>query len=634
MNFGPHHGPLGLFSAIFLSNGTPMLYRSGWPSIAVCIGAVLLTAAAYAQSPATPKLDLEAGPKPAAEPIVNSAMDDRLLYQLLIAELALTQGDPGTAYDWILDAARRTKDEQLFRRATDIALQSRAGEQALTATRAWRTARPESLDALRMQMQIFLALGRAEALPEPLRVLLTQTPAAERNGLIAALPRFLQRANSPLQIATLMEDALKPYRDAPDTRLATRVTLGRAWMQASDGDRALVLARDAQSLEPQAPGPALLALELMATRPAAEALVQDYLARPGSEPALRQAYVRTLTGLQRYADAIKQLETAVRQQPDAAPPYLSLGALHIELKHYKEGEAALQKYLQLLPTSTASGPNTSEPGAGDDDDDNNDASAQDNNSGQVQAWLMLAQAAEQRADYKAAESWLAKVEDPQRALDVQTRRAAILARQGKLAQARELIRATPERKPEDARTKLLAEATVLRENKRWKDAYDVLAGANTRFKDDADLLYEQAMLADKLERHADMEGLLKRVIVLKPESPHAHNALGYSLADRNTRLPEAKQLITRALELSPGDPFITDSLAWVEFRLGQRDEALRLLRQAYAARPDTEIGAHLGEVLWSLGQKDEARRIWREAKTRDAANDVLRDTLTRLRADL
>ena len=131
-----------------------------------------------------------------------------------------------------------------------------------------------------------------------------------------------------------------------------------------------------------------------------------------------------------------------------------------------------------------------------------------------------------------------------------------------------------------------------------------------------------------------MERLLRRVIALKPDHPHAHNALGYSLADRGLRLPEARALIQRALELSPGDPFITDSLGWVEFRLGNRDEAARLLRQAYAARPDTEIGAHLGEVLWSAGQHDEARRVWREVKTRDQANEVLRETLARLRVSL
>jgi Flp pilus assembly protein TadD len=133
---------------------------------------------------------------------------------------------------------------------------------------------------------------------------------------------------------------------------------------------------------------------------------------------------------------------------------------------------------------------------------------------------------------------------------------------------------------------------------------------------------------------AEMETLLRRVIALKPDDAHAHNALGYSLADRGQRLPEARQLIERALQLAPGDPFITDSLGWVEFRLGNKDAALRLLRQAYASRPDTEIGAHLGEVLWALGQRDEARRIWLESKGRDAANEVLRETLARLRVDL
>jgi tetratricopeptide (TPR) repeat protein len=585
----------------------------------------------------------------AAPPIANSAMDDTLMYQLLVAELALTQGDPGTAYDWILDAARRTRDEQLFRRATDIALQARAGEQALTATRAWRSTLPASLDALRLQMQILLVLGRPEALPEPLRVLLEQTPAADRSGLISALPRFLQRANNPAQIAGLMEEALKPYRDNPATRLAVRVALGRAWLQAKEADRALALIREARLLEPQAPGPALLALELMPARPAAEALVQGYLRQSGADPAavqaIRQAYVRVLTQTQRYAQAVTELQTTTQEQPTLAQPYLSLGALHLELKQPALAETALLRYLQLAPAPSpvADSKPTPEPdeaealSGGETDgesanDDEGDTVSPKN--GLYQAWLMLAQTAEQRRDYPAAEAWLAKVDDPKRALDVQTRRATLLARQGQMAAARELIRRTPERNADDARAKLVAEVSVLRETKSWAEAHDVMATANQRFTADADLLYEQAMLAEKLDRLADMEALLRRVITLKPNSPHAHNALGYSLADRKVRLPEAKLLVQRALELAPGDPFITDSMAWVEFRMGQPQEALRLLKEAYAARPDTEIAAHLGEVLWSLGQKDEARRVWREAKARDASNDVLRETLTRLRADL
>jgi Flp pilus assembly protein TadD len=162
----------------------------------------------------------------------------------------------------------------------------------------------------------------------------------------------------------------------------------------------------------------------------------------------------------------------------------------------------------------------------------------------------------------------------------------------------------------------------------------VLAEASKRFPEDVDLLYERSMTAEKLNQVDEMERLLRQVIALKPDHHHAYNALGYSLAERNLRLPEAKSLIQKALELSPGEPFITDSLGWVEFRLGNRDEALRLLRGAYQSRPDPEIAAHLGEVLWVAGQKDEARRVLREARSRDATNDVLREVLARLRVDL
>ena len=142
------------------------------------------------------------------------------------------------------------------------------------------------------------------------------------------------------------------------------------------------------------------------------------------------------------------------------------------------------------------------------------------------------------------------------------------------------------------------------------------------------------MMAEKLDRLADMEQLLRRVIALKPQQAQAYNALGYSLADRNQRLSEARQLIAKAVELAPGDPFLLDSLGWVEYRLGSSEQALRWLRQAYRARPDAEIAAHLGEVLWVAGERDEARRVWAEARARDAGNDVLKETLARLKVEL
>ena len=563
-----------------------------------------------------------------------SPLDAPLFYQILVGEIELRQGEPGAAFEVILDAARRTRDDGLFRRAVDIALQGRAGEQALAASRAWRVARPESPDALRLQLQVLLALNRPAEIAEPLKALLSFTPAAERGALIAVLPRFLQRSSDPRVVTLAIEEALKPYASAPATRNAVLVARARAWMHAADGNRALALAQEAHAQEPTSSGPVLLALDLMALNPAAERIVTDHLARPGAEPTLRLAYVRALTAAQRLADAVAQLEQFTRERPDEPAAYLTLGALQLELKQPNGSETALQRYVELIqkaPAGTMVAANTAK---ADNDNDNDDDGAPRPDAGLVQAWLMLAQAAEQRGDFKAAESWLGRVEDPQRALEVQTRRASMLARQGKLVQARELIRMTPERGPQDARAKLVAEASVLRDVKRWGDAFEVLSSATQRFADDSDLLYEQAMMAEKLGRLDDMERLLRRAIEIKPENPHAHNALGYSLADRGLRLPEARALIQRALELAPGDPFITDSLGWVEFRMGNLSDALRLLRQAYAARPDIEIGTHLGEVLWALGQHDDARKVWREVKTRDQTNEVLRDTLARLRIDL
>ena len=153
-------------------------------------------AAARAASPAAPR---RRSPRPpiAAEPaaqVENSTLDAPLFYQLLIGEIELRDGQAGTAYQLMLDAARRTKDEQLFRRATEIALQARAGDQALAAAVAWRQALPESQDALRYQIQLLVALNRVADVDEPLALLLRQTPRPALPALIDALPRFLARA--------------------------------------------------------------------------------------------------------------------------------------------------------------------------------------------------------------------------------------------------------------------------------------------------------------------------------------------------------------------------------------------------------------------------------------------------------
>lgn len=574
---------------------------------------------------------------PAAPAEPTSRLDALLFYQLLIGEMQLRQGQPGAAYSLILDAARRTRDEQLFRRAVEIALQGRAGDEALAAARSWQSTLPASTEALRTQLQILGAMNRLPEAADPLGRLLGLTPEAQRPGLIGSLPRFFGRSSDRRAVALVLERVLQPYLSASPTRAVARAALGSAWLAAGDRAQALALARRAARDDPASPSAALLALELAGRDTEAEGLVRTYLQRPDASPGVRLAYARLLWEGGRAGPAVEQLEQATRQQPDYAPAFLMLGALELELKHLQAAEAALTRYVELArrpapapAAGSASASGRAAAQADDDDDDTDDPAT----TGLQQAWLMLAKVAEQRGDFAGSESYLARVSGTERALEVQTRRAAMAARQGRIVEAREMLRQVPERGPGDARAKLVAEAQVLRDVKSWQAAYEVLEAATQRWPEDTDLLYELSMVAEKLDRMEDMERLLRRVMVLKPDSQHAYNALGYSLADRGLRLPEARELIRKALELAPGDPFITDSLGWVEFRLGNHAEALRLLRQAYAARPDTEIAAHLGEVLWVTGQRDEAVRVWREGRQRDATNEVLRETLARLKPPL
>lgn len=623
-------------------------FRRARRTLAWAAGLMMSAGAAVSAPPpatgASPRPSTAAAASPAAAPAnPASSLNAPLFYQLLIGEMQIGEGDPRAAYELILDAARRTGDESLYRRATEIALQSRAGDQALTAIRAWRTAHPRSVEAQRNLAQLLIALNRPAEAVEPLRALIALAPAADQAELIGLVPRFFGNVQDTRAAAGWVEQTVQPWLETPATRVAARVAMARAWLAARDEARALQLAQQAHALDARAEGPALVAVELLNGRADAEPIVKRHLAARPQSLAVQLGYARSLATAQRYVEAIAQLEAITRDQPALAAPWLTLGALHLELRHPVEATAALKRYLDAQTGPTTDTP----PPAGDRAsapplpadaapalERLAEADAQGRSEGRTTAYLLLAQAAEMDQRFTDAETWLQKIENPGSALEVQARRASLLARQGQLDAARELIRRAPEREPQDRRAKLLAEAQLLRDLKQWPQAMSVMQQAVQAFPDDVDLLYEQSMVAEKLGRLDEMERLLRRVIALKPDHHHAYNALGYTLADRNIRLPEARELIRRALELAPGEPFITDSLGWVEFRLGNGAEALRLLRQAYAARPDVEIGAHLGEVLWAQGQQDEARRVWRESRQRDAANEVLRETLRRLQVEL
>lgn len=574
--------------------------------------AVLALVAAATAAPAQP-----AGDAPAAAadtpPPENSQIDAQLFYQLLLGELNTRAGEVEAGFAITLDAARKTHDEKLYQRATDIALQARSGEAALQAARAWKQDVPASREANRYVLQILIALNRVGETGEPLRAEMSMVPLSERSLAISAIPRLYTRTSDTRLAASVVEQALSDAMTNPATGPAAWVTVGRMRLRAGDTAGALDAAQRGYELEPSAEGPALLALELMdAKAPQAEKIVKGFLASK-PVPEVRMAYVRALLESQRYAEALQQVRIITAEKPDLAEAWLVQGTLLAQDNKIPAAETALQRYVTLVQSQPQ---------------------PEERSRGMTQAYLTLSQLAERRKDFAAAESWLGKIENPQELTSVQSRRASILARQGKLEEARALLRNLPERTPADARMKLMAEVQLLRDNKQYQSAYDLLGQAYAKDPKDSELLYDQAMLAEKSGNFAEMERLLRQLMADKPDYHQAYNALGYSFADRNERLAEAKDLIKKALEYAPDDPFINDSLGWVEFRLGNKDEALRILEAAYKSRPDAEIGAHLGEVLWSLGQRDRALAVWKEAAQIDDGSEGLQETLKRLRVKL
>ena len=556
--------------------------------------------------------------KAAQEAAPSSALNSALFYQLLIGEITTQSGEPSAGFALMLDAARKTKDAQLYQRATEIALQSRSGDAALQAAQAWTQEMPESREANRYVLQILIALGRITETAEPLKTELRLAPEIERLSVLASIPQAYARATDKTAAGTVVEEALASYLNNqanPGAASAAWTTVSRMRLAAGNSRGALEAAQRGQVAKVTAEGPALVALELMEPLPAeGERIIMKYLDGNAKViPEIRMGYARALLDAQRYAEASAQLQVLTRDKPDFADAWLVLGSLQLQENQLAPAQASLERYVSLVQQQPAEA---------------------ERSRGLAQAYLSLSQVAEKRKDYVAAENWLGKIENSADMIQAQTRRASILASQGKLEQGRQLIRQLPEKTPAEARLKVNAEIGLLRDVKQYRLAYDALAQALVKSPNEPELLYDQAMMAEKLGQLNEMERLLRQVITLKPDYHHAYNALGYSLAERNIRLPEAKELIRKALTYAPTDPFIKDSMGWVEFRMGNKTEAASIFEAAYKAKPDAEIAAHYGEVLWSMGQRDRAIAIWKEGKLINPENETLLETLKRLRVKL
>ena len=539
-------------------------------SVLSCVLAWLIAWApsAYAVNPSAAKN--------AAKTAETEQLTGELFYQILLGEMNLREGSASLGFSLLLDAARKTNDVELYSRSLDVALQNRSGDGALATAWAWTQAHPQDRRANNQLLQILIVLGKVADTKEPLRKEIALAPEADRQGIINVIPRQYARVTDKKLATQVVTQALEPYVNQRDTAAAAWAAVGRMRLQSEDQAGALKAAQLGIQADAKSLPPALLTLELMSKgMEAAEPLLQQSLSKQNS-PDLAMSYVRVLIEQQRYEIAESTLQGITQKYPQYADAWLVLGSMQFERGQESVAEESLNRYVGL---------------------------------------------AQKQPNANTAKGLL----------QAQSRRAEMLAKHGKLDEARQLIASLPSSNQEEQRNKLLSEAQLLRDHRQWQAAYDLLAKAQT---EDDDVLYEQAMLAEKLNKLEQMEQLLRRIIDKSPNYHNAYNALGFAFADRNIRLPEAKQLILKALALSPDDPFITDSLGWVEFRLGNLTAALLHLQKAYELRQDAEIAAHLGEVLWRLKRPDEARRIWQEGLKLSPDNDTLKDTLQRLQPKL
>ncbi len=520
-----------------------------------------------------------------------------ILFDFLVGETALQRGNLDIAVSRYVKLAKTTRDPRIAKRATEIALHAGnpfAAEQAATM---WVELEPDSTDARQTIAALLVNIGKLDAARPHLEKLL----ASEKNSVGNAfmqLNQLLSRNTDKVATLQLIQRLSQPYKDVPEVHFAISQA---AWfanqhpLASEEMQRALTLR----------PGWEIAAvhngriLQRISSTDASE-FYRDYLTKYPAANEVRIAYTRVLIGDNHTDLAREQLQWLSEKNPEDAEITLAIGLLATEMGDFDITETSFKKALSL--------------------------GYKDTNA----VHFHLGQIYEETKRPDMAMASYQMVKSGGRHLPAQIRYADLLALKGHLKEAREHLQKLPAANDQQAAHLILAEAQILRRSKAHKEVFDLLSDGLKKLPDYPELLYDRALTADKLGKFNILEQDLRKLIKLKPENAHAYNALGYSLAERGAQLPEALKLIRKAVELSPEDPYIMDSLGWVYYRMGNFVEGLNYLNLAFAARPDAEIAAHLGEVLWAKGAKDNAKDIWRHALEKDPENDVLLETLQRL----
>lgn len=523
----------------------------------------------------------------------GSVLGGQAIYQMLLGEIALQRGNPDLAVSAYADLGYRTRDPKVLERATEVASVGRRFDVAYETAKLWVEVEPDSLTARQTLAAILVVLNRADELGPHLSILLEKDKANLADNLMR-LNRMLARYQDKVAVYHMMEKVVAPYEGVAEAHYA----LATSAFHAGERPRALQEIRKALSLRPDWELAALFEAQVLArdsATAALESLGRFLEANSGAREA-RLHLARALVAEKRYGEARKHFDRLLADNPESPELIYPVAILALQQNDVSTAEP-------LLRTLLARG-EPSEKGV---------------------AAFYLGQIAEDRQTYPEAIAFYRQVASGDQYATAQIRTAQLLVKQGAgLAAAQEHLQASAKRYPPAQTQFVVAEAQLLRDAGRDAEALALLERVIAQQPDQAEVLYDAALLAEKLGHMNVVESNLRRVIELRPDNAHAYNALGYSMADRGIRLDEARQLIAKAAELAPEDPFIMDSMGWVLFRQGDLQGALAFLEKAYAIKKDAEIAAHLGEVLWALDRRDDAKQTWADAAKRYPDNSALK----------
>jgi tetratricopeptide (TPR) repeat protein len=525
----------------------------------------------------------------------NQPLTPELLFKFLIAEVAGQRGAIGVANSTYLDLARQTRDPRIARRAAEIAVFARDQDSALEATRLWVEVDQESERAQQTLASLLLSRGELSEAEPLLKAFLARDPA----NAFLHLSALMGKTRDTKATLELVQRLASDYPKLPEAQFA----IAQAATHAGRFDEALAALDGAEKLRPGWETAALYRAQLLAKTSRSDALVflRDFLVRYADAREVRLNYARMLVNANQFTEARTQFTRLTSDFPRNAEVSLAAGLLSLQMGDIEAAKVLLNETLEYDPRD----PDT--------------------------VHYYLGQVAEELKQPELANQHYEQVVEGNYLVRARARQAALLARQGRPEEARALLAATRgENEGQNIRL-IQAEADLLRESREYLEVFALLSEALKRYPDSPDLLYDRAMAAEKLDRLDVLESDLRRVIQLRPDDAQAYNALGYTLADRTDRLAEAVVLLDKALALAPEDPFSLDSVGWAQYRSGNLARAQEFLERAFRVRQDPEIAAHLGEVLWARGMRDEAGVLWRSSLESNPHNEVLLETLRRLK---